>query len=248
VFVLPVSGEEIAFRDGAGADDLFLAEGSDRDLLFRVGVIERLAPRRSGGVWEQLPFSDVDAALVGLYRHRHGDGLAAAIVCTACGERGGVSLSVQRMLADSAPRIPKGTTRDSNGVFHSGDLSFRVPTVRDVRESAVLPRVSAATALALACAPEANAAALKRIGGLLDRIAAPLPRLMRGKCPECGAVLRGWLDPAALALAELQARARNVLAEVHRIASRYGWSEEAILALPTQRRRAYVALIEGDGG
>lgn len=248
MFVLPVSGVEIAFRDGAGVDDLFLAEGSDSDVLFRVGVVERLAPVRSAADWELLPFSDVDAALVGLFRHRHGDGLAAEIVCTACGERGGISLSVQRLLAGSAPRVPNGTTRNSDGVFQSGELSFRVPTVRDVRETAALPRDSAAAALALACAPEAGPAALKRIGSLLDRIAAPLPRLMRGRCPECGALLKGWLDPAALALAELQARARNVLAEVHRIASRYGWSEEAILALPTQRRRAYVALIEGDSG
>jgi hypothetical protein len=249
VFVLPVSGEVVAFRDGAGADDLFLAEGSDADPRFRVEGVRRLAPPRDGAGWDALPYADVDAALVGLHRHRHGDVLPAEIACVACGERGGVSLSVRALLAASRPRLPAGTTRDAQGVFHADGLSFRVPSVRDVWSAGAEsePRAAAA-ALARVCAPDAGPLALKRIGALLDRIAVPLPRLMRGQCPQCGAALRGWLDPAALALAQLQARARGVLAHVHRLATRYGWSEEAILALPSRRRQAYVALIEGEGG
>lgn len=37
-----------------------------------------------------------------------------------------------------------------------------------------------------------------------------------------------------------------MLADIHKLATRYHWSEEAILRLPVARRRAYLALIEAD--
>jgi hypothetical protein len=50
------------------------------------------------------------------------------------------------------------------------------------------------------------------------------------------------VDPLALVWAELDGAARRLLAEIHRLAARYGWSEEAILSMPPARRRHYLAL------
>lgn len=41
-------------------------------------------------------------------------------------------------------------------------------------------------------------------------------------------------------------RAVNVVAWVHQLASRYHWTETAILALPLPRRQAYLAMIAAD--
>jgi hypothetical protein len=44
----------------------------------------------------------------------------------------------------------------------------------------------------------------------------------------------------------MKRRGRKVLRDVHRIATRYHWTEEAILRLSTTRRLAYLALIDAD--
>lgn len=59
------------------------------------------------------------------------------------------------------------------------------------------------------------------------------------RCPACTAQTRAHLDPLRFAFASTQA----LVGELHALASCYHWSEEAILHLPSQRRRAYAALI-----
>ena len=52
------------------------------------------------------------------------------------------------------------------------------------------------------------------------------------------------VDLEALALRRLYARQDALLATVHRLASRYGWTESEVLAVPARRRARYLALIE----
>ncbi|MEU9120275.1 hypothetical protein AB0C96_10500 [Streptomyces sp. NPDC048506] len=61
-------------------------------------------------------------------------------------------------------------------------------------------------------------------------------------CPECGATTPAELDIAAYLWTELDAWARDVLLDVHLLASAYGWSEPQILALSPLRRRYYLEL------
>ena len=61
-------------------------------------------------------------------------------------------------------------------------------------------------------------------------------------CADCGA---GWtltLDVGAHFWLEVDADARRLLSEVAALAERFGWSEEALLAMPATRRRAYLDL------
>lgn len=61
-------------------------------------------------------------------------------------------------------------------------------------------------------------------------------------CPECGAATPAELDIAAYLWTELDAWARDLLLDVHLLASAYGWSEPEILALSPLRRRYYLEL------
>ncbi|MEU9785099.1 hypothetical protein AB0H92_29750, partial [Streptomyces phaeochromogenes] len=61
-------------------------------------------------------------------------------------------------------------------------------------------------------------------------------------CPECGAATRAELDIASYLWTELDAWARDVLLDVHLLATAYGWSEPEILALSPLRRRYYLEL------
>ena len=247
MFILPVSGTRVAFLEGSGMDELFLAEGHPDLIAFRIDVARRFAPPQDQGTdWDDLPYADIDAALLALHRHLYGDRLSTEICCHACASRGDVSFSVASYLADNRPSTPRGLQHDADGTWTWRDVRFRIPSVRDVRDhfSRDGSIEAAADGIAQRCAPGASPAALTRVGALLDTIAPPLARTVKGTCPECAAPVHGWLDPGAVVLAELQAKARAVFEHVHLLASSYRWSEQAILAMPTRRRRLYAAYIE----
>ena len=62
-------------------------------------------------------------------------------------------------------------------------------------------------------------------------------------CPDCGAAGTFGFDVGAYFWAEVDADARRLLGEVAALAERFGWSEEALLAMPGSRRRAYLDLV-----
>jgi hypothetical protein len=64
-------------------------------------------------------------------------------------------------------------------------------------------------------------------------------------CPSCGVAHDQPVDVEGVALARLAARQRAMLREIHALASAYGWSEAAILAIAPERRARYLDLIEG---
>jgi hypothetical protein len=77
---------------------------------------------------------------------------------------------------------------------------------------------------------------------LADVPTAPTTDLQVG-CPACAAVIEVRLDPLVLLARELRAGGDRLLLETHCLAFHYGWSEEAILALPRHRRWGYLALL-----
>jgi hypothetical protein len=63
-------------------------------------------------------------------------------------------------------------------------------------------------------------------------------------CPACEEEQEYAVDLEAVLLARLRQLQHRVLHDVHRLATRYGWSEHAIAAMPPWRRQAYLDLIE----
>ena len=68
---------------------------------------------------------------------------------------------------------------------------------------------------------------------------------VRVRCPGCGAVADVAPDLAAAAIERLSRAQHAAIGDVHRLASRYHWSEIEILNLPQWRRQSYLDLIEG---
>jgi hypothetical protein len=66
------------------------------------------------------------------------------------------------------------------------------------------------------------------------------------RCPACGAAAEVPIDLEALALARLEARQRALLHQMHRFASRYGWTESEVFAVSPARRARYLELIEDE--
>jgi hypothetical protein len=63
-------------------------------------------------------------------------------------------------------------------------------------------------------------------------------------CAACGAAWETRFDIVRYLWSEIEAWAQRLLAEVHALALRYGWSERAILAMSAWRRQFYLGLGE----
>lgn len=235
-FVLPVSGATVGFRAPSGHDELVLGERPGSGAELRVELVQRLAPLCSAeSSWTTLPYVDVDAALLGVRQFLLGDRLVAEIQCGECQSWGDLAFSVYAYLDRS------GTRRK----HADPDLFARIPTVDQVLSAtrAHGTGASAAAALERACLAELTRDRAPVVAARLERLAPVLGRTIEGQCPSCHETLSTWFDPGAFVIAELRPRALGLLDEVHLLASRYGWSEDAVLSLPSPRRAAYAERI-----
>ncbi|MER7112811.1 hypothetical protein [Streptomyces sp. NPDC000229] len=138
-------------------------------------------------------------------------------------------------------------------------IEFRLPTVADLAVAgAAADPDEARRALLARCTVSAvrggEDVAPERLGELLpprvqQRIAEAAEEAdpaadvtLEVACPECGRATPAELDIASYLWAELDHWARDLLLDVHLLATAYGWSEPEILALSPLRRRYYLEL------
>lgn len=62
-------------------------------------------------------------------------------------------------------------------------------------------------------------------------------------CPDCEHAWWELFDPASFLAEEIRRLAGRILAEIHVLASAYGWHEADLLAMSGRRRRAYLEML-----
>lgn len=164
--------------------------------------------------------------------------------CTKCGDRFDISFSLQDL-----PREEPGQGFPVVSVETSlGPRSFEAPNGGHeetfARTSGGDPRriFAALCGLAEEAGEEAarfTEADLNDIDAALEKIAPQVADSVEASCPDCGAQQSISIDPLEYAFPHVD----SLLREVHAIATTYNWSENAILELPTARRRKYVEMI-----
>ncbi|MEU4682475.1 hypothetical protein [Streptomyces xinghaiensis] len=82
----------------------------------------------------------------------------------------------------------------------------------------------------------------RRIAETAERADPAAEVTLHVTCPECGEATPAELDIASYLWTELDSWARDLLLDVHLLATAYGWSEPEILALSPLRRRYYLEL------
>lgn len=167
--------------------------------------------------------------------------------CGACGARFDVSLSISETpRAKPAAGFPVTEVETSLGrrVFEAPNGGHEEALTRRGGED---PRRVFAALCGLS--PEAEADAIRftptdlsSIDAAIEAASPDIADSVDVACPDCGAETAARIDPLAFAFPRLS----DVLAEVHMLAAHYHWAEDAILALPLPRRRAYAALIRAD--
>ena len=193
-----------------------------------------------------------DAALLALRQNTFGSIMHAHTKCPACGEAVELMLPVAEFIA-----MRTGTEAPWHQSYElaQGDwvVRFRLPTAGDllnVHAGEGDPRVQI---LQCCVADVACAGVVCGFEELPEALYAPIAQRMEEldpcadiqlnlACPVCKTAWTAQLDILAYLWAEITAHARRLLREVDSLARAYGWSEQDILAMSSQRRRAYLEL------
>lgn len=164
--------------------------------------------------------------------------LEATCTCTHCGTEIEFTFPEDAILSAPTP-APDMVVRPRGGVGR-----YRVPNMGDLWADPE-PRH-----LIVRCRLDATPGgedAPDTVGSAFDAADPAGNMSIQLVCPDCGTAQSLSLDPAPFVAAELDRIQRRLLNDIHLLASAYGWSEAQILALPTARRRAYCAMIAGQG-
>ncbi|MHC3474029.1 T4 family baseplate hub assembly chaperone [Streptomyces sp. 7R007] len=195
-----------------------------------------------------LPVGEREADLFALRRALFGERMQVRLACGACGEDMEFDLDAGRFADSFGERSERVVRVQQDG----WDVGFRLPGIADLQAAARTPDpraallercvVSAVRDGSAAPARELPASVQRRIAEAVEAADPAADVTLNVGCPECGAATRAELDIATYLWTELDAWARDVLLDVHLLATAYGWSEPEILALSPTRRRYYLEL------
>jgi len=251
MFRLPVSHIEVELRPPTGADDMLLLEGHAGPVAAAIGLAGRLARHADGTPLDAaaLALADLEALMLELRRWLLGDVVQSRARCPVegCGAAIDISFRVSDYLAHRRVRLPAGCEAipEDAGWFRlrGGEARFRLVTGSDV--AAALETEDPERELAR----RTIAAGRKFAMRAMEAMAPPFSGDVEGRCPECGATAQFWFDSCAYVVREMRYDAEFLYQDVHLLASRYRWAEDAILSLPRGRRARYAEMVlNGAGG
>ncbi|MEV2190812.1 hypothetical protein AB0I02_07340 [Streptomyces phaeochromogenes] len=215
----------------------------------RALLLHRAArPDTGGETLSALPVGEREADLFALRRALFGERMQVRLGCSACGEDMEFDLDAGELARSTgAPAEPSVQVAEDGW-----EIEFRVPGVADLTAAArhldprraLLARcvVSAVRDGADVPADVLPETVQRRLAEAAQQADPGADVTLNVNCPECGAATRAELDIASYLWTELDAWARDVLLDVHLLATAYGWSEPEILALSPLRRRYYLEL------
>jgi hypothetical protein len=195
------------------------------------------------------PLGRRNQALAQLRTLYFGRQLQGWTICEKCGEKLEFELDCGSLL--------ERQQEDGLQAIQVRGCTFRLPTSRDLARIADVPEVKAAVLRLLeSCrlkdAEERGARMdgawsqeeIEELGEKMS-LADPLAEIaLFLECPVCKNACEEALDLPAFLWAEVEARARRILQEVHVLASNYGWHESEILALSDTRRAMYLQMVQ----
>jgi hypothetical protein len=216
-----------------------------------IELLSALEPETSKSMAASLSLGERDHRLLRLRRDLFGPVLDATVACPHCGQRVELAVDVESLLVQPIA-APARSTIDVDGLC----VEFRLPRSSDLLELASSPSGLTATSLIRRCitsvlrdGADASSIALSEAvcAAVSSRMAELDPQAdlqLSISCPSCQQPWSSDLDVVGYFWAELTSGVRRLLADVHRLASAYGWREGDILAMSSQRRAAYLELID----
>lgn len=213
----------------------------DRALLLGTWARPDLPPSKL----PDLPLGTLNRALLRFRESCFGSHISACADCECCGTRLELVLDTGQLLADTHGH-------DTLTEFEISGARFRIPCSRDLAAVAMEQDINmAALKLLQQCRLSDSAETGIDLASMLPEVEVAMETLdpaadisLSLACEDCGQHSSTNLDIGALLWNEIDVHARTLLAEVHRLARAYGWTEPEILALSPQRRAAYLDMVD----
>lgn len=190
------------------------------------------------------PLGRVTTALMRLREASFGARIDSHVDCLHCGARLQLTLQTAELLQPepgepaevevAGRRVRPPALRDLAAVAHEADAAC---AARRLLARCTLEGGDAAPSDTL------SDNALRAVEDALEGIDPNADLALDVHCEACGRHSTAQLDAGRLLWDDIDARARALLAEVHALASAYGWTEGEILALGPARRAGYLALV-----
>ncbi len=207
------------------------------------------APDRGWEGWGRAPIGERDRALLGLHERLFGSELRTTAACPQCGERLESEFSANEIQSASAPSESPLHLREQGF-----DIEYRLPTSEDLlhiaaERSDVASDVELLLRRCVSRVRQGETAldASSLPDDLIERIADGMAQhdpdadvRISLACPACAHAWDLHFDIVSYFWSEVDDWAQRTLADVHALASAYGWSESAVLALSPTRRRIYL--------
>jgi hypothetical protein len=219
----------------AGADHLPAAAWTTQVLAACVEPLPGRDVLATAAAWT---LGDRAALLLEVHRLLTGGPLAIVADCPSC------KATMEAELGPDDLRPPERASSPWHDTTVAGvRVRFRVPTGADLEAA---DGTAGALLRRIVLAQDGDVPADLLEAHLSDQVAELDPQaeiLLALACPACAAPVDALLDPVVHVRADLARAAERTALEVHGLARHYGWSEQAILALPAERRARYLALV-----
>lgn len=237
--------EEQAVAGTSTMDAIVLLDAlvvSDYEGALKKNCIARLTP------WDR------EQLLAMVYRRMYGAKIESTLECGQCAEKFVLDFELNELLKFLRPADHEnlGLIRLENGTFGFGkDITFRLPTGEDECSVVGLSPDEAKTALLNRCVQDSPKIQLSEersesIQAVMEALSPLVDVELDAKCPECGHEQRAHFDLQHYLLSSIRGERKRLMAEVHALASNYGWSLSEILGLPRSQRRTLAGLIEAE--
>jgi hypothetical protein len=204
-------------------------------------MLAAASPGASRGALADLSIGERDTRLLQLRTAVFGPQADAFAECPRCAERLEFRFDTGRI------GQPNGAKETPNELEVSGRrVPFRLPTSRDLAETAAAPDPSSALRrLAERCVFGIDLPndAIEALSGAILAADPQAEISLDFTCPACSHRWDLLFEIAEFLWTELAAQARHLLREIDALARAYGWTEREILTLPAQRRQSYMELV-----
>jgi hypothetical protein len=216
-------------------------------LLDRLLCDEPGAAVQPGGA-AALTIAERDALLAAAWRMAWGAQISGTLTCDACAQPFDFDFNLDGLVA--TVRASAGDLPVEHGVYTlPGGCRFRLPTGDD--ELALvghdLSGEDAERALLERCVIDGDVVLDgPAIVAAMERVGADLDVDLDAACSECGHHHAVRFQIQDYLLGAISSDWGGLLEDLHRLALAYRWTLNEILSLPRSRRRALVALLDGD--
>jgi hypothetical protein len=186
---------------------------------------------------------DRDRVLAAVYVALYGASVQTTLTCGSCAQPFDLDFSVPKVVAHCEPDPASGDP----AAWRWSDVELRVPTGDDEIAALAAPDPAGALLDAVSAGAARSDDDRAEIARQLETLAPMVSAPIGAVCPECDDEQAVTFDIQRYLLDRLVMDRPRVLADVHVIASTYGWSRSEILGLERSERRAYVAMISDSG-